>query len=98
MVAVLVRDAIEVVGGLSTYIDTGTSGQPVHRRFCPSCGSPVLTQTPQADAAGLVFLKAGTLDETGNLRPTTHYWTERAQAWVHYPDGDQRFLREEVEE
>ena len=31
--------SISVQGELKTYDDTGDSGQPVHRRFCPNCGS-----------------------------------------------------------
>jgi hypothetical protein len=31
-----------VVGwGLKTFNDTGDSGQPVRRNFCPECGSPI---------------------------------------------------------
>lgn len=98
MVAVLARDAITVEGALATYLDTGTSGQAVRRRFCQTCGSPVLTETPRADVIGLIFLKAGTLDDTADLVPVSHYWTERAQAWMRYPESDRRCLREECEE
>lgn len=98
VVAVFARDTLELEGNLSTYLDTGTSGQTVRRRFCPICGSPVLTETPRAEKAGLIFLKAGTLDDTADLRPTTHYWTERAQGWLPYPQGDRICRREESEE
>jgi hypothetical protein len=31
-------DAVNVQGEVKTYQDTGDSGQPVYRRFCPNCG------------------------------------------------------------
>src|SRR5215813_2146630 len=34
--------SVSVQGELKTYDDTGDSGQPVHRHFCPNCGSGVV--------------------------------------------------------
>jgi hypothetical protein len=34
-----------------------------------------------------VFFKAGTLDETRDLAPTVHYWTQSAQTWFTLPAG-----------
>ena len=67
---------------------SGDSGQPVYRHFCPDCGSPVLTDMPKAGAQGIIFIKAGTLDEVSDLKPATHYWTDSAQGWAPFPpDG-----------
>lgn len=87
VVAVLARDGLRVDGELNTYEDRGTSGQPVWRRFCPRCGSPVITDTPAVTQQGLIFLKAGTLDETADLVPTLHYWTRSAQGWFPFNSG-----------
>jgi hypothetical protein len=87
VVAVLPRDGLELTGELTTYQDSGTTGQPVYRKFCARCGSPVVTDTPAAEAQGIIFIKAGTLDETADLAPTLHYWTKSAQQWFAYPDG-----------
>lgn len=87
VVAMLRRDALKLSGELKTYQDRGTSGQPVWRRFCPLCGSPVVTDTPAVEAQGMIFLKAGTLDETADLTPTLHYWTRSAQRWFPFTDG-----------
>lgn len=87
VVAMLRRDALKLSGELKTYQDCGTSGQPVWRRFCPMCGSPVVTDTPAVEAQGMIFLKAGTLDETADLTPTLHYWTRSAQGWFPFTDG-----------
>jgi hypothetical protein len=95
VVLMFARDAVRVTGTLRTYDDRGTSGQTVHRRFCPTCGSPILTDTPSAETQGLIFVKGGTLDETSDLAPETHYWTERAQSWMRWPEDGILLKREE---
>ena len=37
------KSALSIQGRIKTYHDTGDSGQPVLRNFCPECGSPVTT-------------------------------------------------------
>ena len=86
IIAVFPRDALALDGELKVFEDLGTSGQTVYRNFCPDCGSPVLTDTPGAREGDIIFIKAGTLDDTSILSPTTHYWTKSAQAWFDLPD------------
>jgi hypothetical protein len=87
VVLVFQRDSLEISGDLRTYLDKGHSGQDVLRKFCPECGSPVLTDTPEAEANGIIFVKGGTIDNSEDLDPTTHYWLSNAQKWVRWPDG-----------
>src|SRR5437868_9864366 len=35
------RANLSVTGALKDFVDKGDSGLPVHRNFCPDCGSPV---------------------------------------------------------
>ncbi|RRS06075.1 aldehyde-activating protein [Aquabacterium soli] len=70
-------------GELRTYVGTADSGNTVHRRFCPECGSPVTTELPARP--GLVVVKAGTLDDPTWLRPRMHLWCDSAQPWVALP-------------
>ena len=79
------REDVSVTGTLTTYEDKGDSGKAVYRQFCAQCGSPVLTDTPDAEAQGLIFFKAGTLDHTSDLEPTTHMWAKSAQNWLVFP-------------
>jgi hypothetical protein len=88
VVAAVARDALECTGTLKTYTDTGASGKNVYREFCPDCGSAVLTDTDAAREGGIIFLKAGTLDETRDLKPTIHCWSISGQDWLTYPEGD----------
>ncbi len=88
------RAALSLTGTLKVYEDRGTSGKPVWRNFCPDCGSPVLTDTPGAREADMIFIKAGTLDDVSDLKPTAHWWTESAQPWLPLPEDASIFARE----
>jgi hypothetical protein len=75
-------------GELKTYACQGESGNTVERRFCPECGSHLLSCL-----AGGPFdaVKAGTLDEPLSLQPQIEIWTSSAQPWAHHPEGVARF-------
>jgi hypothetical protein len=94
IIAVLPRDGLKVEGELTTFTDHADSGAEVYRKFCPRCGSPVITDTPEAAAQGIIFIKAGTLDKADDLAPSLHYWTRSAQHWVVFPDGGERLERQ----
>ncbi len=65
---------------MRTSTEIGGSGQPVYRRFCPECGSPLaLEVTVMPDK---LLIAAGTLDETSWVRPTMNIFCEAAQPWV----------------
>jgi len=87
VVAAVPRAGLTANGELTLYQDDSDSGRPVYRKFCGKCGSPVFTETPDGDAQGMIFIKAGTLDEAQALRPTVHFWTSSAQDWVIIPEG-----------
>lgn len=75
---------IEVDGALATFVDADTaSGQPVERKFCGACGSPIYS-LPQASPK-IIAVKAGTLDDPGRFAPSMHIWTSSALPWVSIP-------------
>ncbi len=78
------EDALTVSGEVKTYNDTGDSGATVRRQFCENCGSPVFTRLDNAD--GMMFIKAGTLDDTSSLDPAFHCYTKSKQDWVELGD------------
>jgi hypothetical protein len=78
---------------LKTFATTGTdSGQPRERRFCPECGSPVITLL--AEMPDLAFIKAGTLDDRSWLQPQVEVWRESAQSWIPENDAVGSFPRD----
>jgi hypothetical protein len=81
--------ALKVTGAMKTYRSKGSSGGEVQRKFCPECGSPILSVPP--DSTGLVFLKAGCLDDTSILAPMVHVWCGSKRNWVTLPEGAMTF-------
>jgi hypothetical protein len=76
---------LDLSGELTTYVETGENddGEYVYRRFCGSCGSPVVSELAQS--AGVVAVKAGTLDDRSDVRPTVEVWCVDRQPWVELP-------------
>jgi hypothetical protein len=76
---------LNVSGVLTTYEDMGERGDAVYvrRRFCGSCGSPIVSELVQT--AGVVAVKAGTLDDKSQVRPTVEVWCVDRQPWVDLP-------------
>jgi hypothetical protein len=83
--------ALSVKGTLKTFDDTCDGEKPVHRNFCPDCGSPV-TSIIEA-RPGLSFIKAGTLDDASWLKPTVEIWCGSAQPWVSLVGDRQKFAK-----
>ncbi|MCR9179388.1 MAG: GFA family protein [Erythrobacteraceae bacterium] len=78
------EDAVACEGEVTTYDDTGDSGAIVRRQFCGTCGSPVFTRVESPP--GMMFIKAGTLDDTSVLKPAFHCYTKSKQDWVDLGD------------
>ena len=76
--------AVSIRGRLKTYLDQGDSGRPVLRRFCPNCGSSMLSEI-QLDP-GVAIIKAGTLDDRSIVRPQRHIFCDSRQGWFGLPD------------
>jgi hypothetical protein len=89
LVAVL-KDSVKVEGQtLKIFDDVGESGLPVRRQFCGNCGSPIMTRVEAMP--DVVFIKAGTLEDTSKLNPTMEMWCETAQSWIKW-DKSRRAL------
>lgn len=76
--------AVSVEGDLTIYADQGESGNPVGRRFCGKCGSPIISDV--AVTPGITWIKAGTLDDPKHLAPAMHVWGKSKQDWVKTGD------------
>ena len=77
---------LAVAGSLQTYEETGERGDAVYvrRRFCGACGSPIVSEL--ALSAGVIAVKAGTLDDKADVRPTVEAWCVDRQPWVTLPE------------
>ena len=79
------RDGVKITGEMATDHDTGDSGGTVLRKFCATCGSPIVSDVGGMPA--LLFVKAGTLDDTSGLKPSVHLFCESKQPWVAIEPG-----------
>jgi hypothetical protein len=83
--------ALKVTGTLKTFTKPGTSGKPIHRRFCPDCGSGIMDE---ADALpGIAMVYAGTLDDPSWVKPVSEIYCDSAQPWVHLGGEMKRFAK-----
>ena len=76
--------SIDLTGNLKIYEDRGESGGGVQRKFCPDCGSPIVSLV--ASAPGMIWVKAGTLDDTTSLSPAMNIFTKSKQHWLELGD------------
>ena len=83
------RDAFEMNGETAVFEDVGASGMKALRRFCPQCGSPLMTEAHVTPT--LFFVKAGGLDQPDWLRPTFEMFVSRRMAWVSAIPGAAQF-------
>jgi hypothetical protein len=81
--------SIAVTGTLTTYTEPGgTSGLPMHRRFCPKCGSPILLEREGGERS---IIHVGTLDDRSQVKPTINIFCDSAQKWVPITPDTQNF-------
>ena len=81
--------AVQVEGELKTYSVIGSSGKPIHRHFCPNCGTWV-TCTFEV-GPGFIGLLAGTLDEPVAFEPIYESYCDNEQPWWHAGGERKRF-------
>jgi hypothetical protein len=81
-----------VRGTTSDYVSIADSGNVLHRRFCPACGTPLFSAAESRPH--LVFARAGTLDDPEIARPAMTIWTATAPTWACIADHLPRVERQ----
>jgi len=74
------RGSVAIQGQIQTYQDRGDSGKPVHRMFCPRCGSCVAVEADVLPHITFVF--GGTLDNQPLQHPDRQIFCRSAEPWV----------------
>ena len=85
----LPASALTVTGTLKTFTKPGDSGKPMHRRFCPECGSGIVDEGD--GLPGVVMVSVGTLDDRSWVNPRSEIYCDSAQPWVRLSGELQRF-------
>ena len=74
------KDALSLTGELRDYRNTADSGNVMHRRFCPACGTHLFSEAESRPH--LIFVRAGTLDDPELIKPSATVWTSAAPSWA----------------
>jgi hypothetical protein len=74
------RAAVTIEGHLSDYRSVADSGNVMHRRFCPVCGTHIFSEAESRPH--LIFVRAGTLDNPEAAQPAATIWTSQAPSWA----------------
>ena len=77
-------EKVHIEGLLGDYASTAASGNLTHRGFCPSCGTPVTTQSEARPHFRAV--RAGTLDDPEIGKPKLTIWTLSAPSWACFAE------------
>ena len=77
-----------VIGDTSDYASVADSGNRMHRRFCPRCGTPLFSEAEARPH--LIFVRAGTFDDPELAKPTMTIWTASAPTWACIDDASPR--------
>ena len=68
MNAAFPSSALKVTGELRDYPSTADSGNKMHRKFCPTCGTHLFSEAEARPH--LVFVRVGTLDNPEIAKPS----------------------------
>ena len=67
------------------YVSIADSGNTMHRRFCPACGTQMFSESEARPH--LIIIRAGTLDDREIAKAGATIWTRSAPSWG-YVDPD----------
>lgn len=88
--AAVPSSAFKITQGTPKRYDAkADSGRTLYRYFCADCGSPVYSQ--RATASETVMVRAGTLDNAGEMKISTNIWTKSARPWDYIDPASKQF-------
>ena len=85
VLVILPESGLRFTQGETSSFQRADIENAVTRHFCPSCGTAIGTNTP--NAPGLYVLKVGTMDDADFYRPDMAIFTKDAMPFHHIPDG-----------
>jgi hypothetical protein len=72
--------AITIEGKLADFSLVADSGNVMHRRFCPICGTQMFSEAESRPH--LIFVRDGTLDDSEIAKPNATIWVSSAPSWA----------------
>ncbi len=83
-VLVTESDGFRIVAGEDNLAEYQSSPGK-HRFFCRTCGCRLYLRAEQRP--GILFVRAGSLDEDPRIRPQAHFWTSVKAPWHAITDA-----------
>ncbi len=74
--------ALSVSGKVAEFTKLSDSGNPIRRRFCPACGTPLFAD--DVNEPELMIVRLGTLHNRDGGEPASTIWTDCAPSWALY--------------
>lgn len=88
--AVVPSAAFNIAQGTPRRYDAkADSGRTLYRFFCGDCGSPIYSQ--RATTPETVVVRAGTLDDAGEMKITANIWCKSARSWDYLDPAAKQF-------
>lgn len=84
--------ALSLSGELRDFPLIADSGSPMHRRFCPNCGTHLFSAAETRPH--LIFVRAGSLDDPELAPPAMTIWTAAAPSWACFNERLPRVERQ----
>ncbi len=86
-------DFFSIITGNSTKSHTkiADSGNSITRDFCPNCGSPIFTKSPNNPEH--IWVRAGTLNDSSFIKPAHQSWTDSKVDWADIPKDINSFRK-----
>lgn len=69
-----------VSGKTTDFVSVADSGNRMHRRFCPACGTQLFSEAEVRPH--LIFVRVGSFDDPGHVQPSVNIWTASAPPWA----------------
>ena len=73
-------ESFTVTGNTRDYESVADSGNQMHRRFCPSCGTPLFSEGQARPH--LIFVRVGSFDDPDVATPAVTIWASSAPPWA----------------
>ena len=89
MGVIVLTESLQVEGELTAWSRVSDKGATNTRYSCADCGNIIYGIGDSTPA--FAKLQAGTLDDTRDVRPDVHIWTQNKQAWLNLPDRVPQF-------
>ena len=74
------KESFTITGELKDYASMADSGNRMHRRFCPACGTQLFSESEARPH--LIIVRAGTLDDPEIAKASALLWTKSAPSWA----------------